>query len=265
MSGARSKLLFKHDVLGKYTAEYHFDEEVGYIFARNPFWLDEAYSSAIAITDTGILQRNIRNVDIVGRSLLRNAHRLNGGIDLGGGIGLFVRGMRDAGFDFVWSDKYAINMLARGFEAGARPYDIAVAFEVLEHLENPIEFLEASRDKFCFHTCFFSATCFNEHKYPGFDWWYWGFNTGQHISFFSERTLQWMAKELGMQLWHIWDDVYAFSSLEWKPLVNGSPSGFLNRMRRTFHRICISKTSDPFPKSLTFDDHVELIKRLQQL
>jgi hypothetical protein len=37
-------------------------------------------------------------------------------IDYGGGYGLFVRLMRDAGFDYYWFDKFCDNVLSKGFE-----------------------------------------------------------------------------------------------------------------------------------------------------
>jgi hypothetical protein len=189
MSGSDSRLLFRHEVLGKYQADYYYDEQIGYIFVKEPHWLDEAYSEAISSMDTGIFARNIANIDIISRSLSENSHhRVINGIDLGAGYGLFVRGMRDIGIDFYWSDKYSDNLLAKGFEAEyGREYSVAVAFEVLEHLPNPIEFLHNAQREFRFHTCFFSALCFDEQKLPDTDWWYWAFEGGQHISFFSRR------------------------------------------------------------------------------
>ena len=106
--------------------------------------------------------------------------------------------MRDAGFDFYWTDKYAENLVARGFEARPGSHSTIVAFEVLEHLEDPLGVLKAAKAKFGFDTCFFSATCFDEDNVPDEDWWYWAFETGQHISFFSERTLHW----LGARAWN---------------------------------------------------------------
>ena len=212
MSGSASRLLFQHQVLGKHLGNYYHDQQIGYIFTHEPHWLDEAYSEAVSPLDTGILARNLANVDTISRCLLTNSHHcVVNGIDLGAGYGLFVRGMRDIGIDFYWSDRYSDNLLARGFEARSAEYSVAVAFEVLEHLPNPIEFLRESYREFRFHTCFFSALCFDEQKLPGSDWWYWTFESGQHISFFSRRALAWMAEQLEMQLWYIKGDVFAFS------------------------------------------------------
>jgi Methyltransferase domain len=256
----RPRLLFRHQVLGRHEADYYLDEETGYIFAKSPFWLDEAYASAIAITDTGCVARNVRNVEITKLSLGKADFR-GRGVDLGGGHGLFVRGMRDAGYDFYWTDKYAANIFARGFEADAGKYEIATAFEILEHLENPFQFLREAKEKFGFETCFFSATCFDESNVPDLGWWYWSFETGQHISFFSQRALAWMAGMLGMSLWHIKDDIYAFSVRPWSALPKRDGGPVWGRVRGRIDRLL-----DPHlrqrRKSLTFRDHIYLRERL---
>src|SRR5262249_38212001 len=129
MTGAKSRLLFRHKVLGKYDAEYYIDGTIGYVFANRPLWLNEAYTSAITSTDTGCLARNVRNVKLISQALAQE--QFNGrGVDLGGGHGLFVRGMRDAGYNFYWADKYAANHFARGFEAKPGKFECAAAFEV---------------------------------------------------------------------------------------------------------------------------------------
>lgn len=263
ISGAPSRFIFQHKVLGKYDARYFLDDSTGYIFAEKPFWLKEAYSQAIADTDTGILNRNNRNVEIVSHCLAANRYELKRGIDLGGGYGLFVRGMRDAGFEFFWTDRYADNLVAKGFEAAPGRYDVAVAFEVLEHLENPLEFVKENFERFGCTTLFFSATCFDEADLPDTNWWYWAFETGQHIGFVSERTLHWMAKEIGMRLWPVRDDVYAFTSLEWKPLVTGSIAKVWTQVRRRIDRLLLPHQG-PVASSLTFTDHINLRNKLRR-
>src|ERR1700720_3289239 len=96
MSGSASRLLFRHQILGKYRANYFYDEKAGYIFVGEPHWLDEAYSQAISPMDTGILARNLSNIETISWCLLENNHNsTDNGIDLGAGCGLFVRGLRD--------------------------------------------------------------------------------------------------------------------------------------------------------------------------
>lgn len=205
------RFLFQHKVIGRYKAEYFIDDSVGYIWAGNPTWLDEAYSDAIALTDTGVFARNLKNIEAVSAVLRYNGMSAAQGIDIGAGYGLFVRGMRDIGHDFYWSDKYADNLVARGFEADQHVFDVAVAFEVLEHLPNPLKFLIESRATYNWSTLFFSATCFDKEDVPGTDWWYWAFETGQHISFFSYQCLEFIAEKLGLYLVHLTGDLYAFT------------------------------------------------------
>jgi hypothetical protein len=259
MSGAFSRLLYRQTVLGKYVADYYFDDASGTIFVNAPHWLDEAYGSAIAVTDTGILSRNGNNIRIVSRALADNPHVVNRGIDLGGGYGFFVRGMRDVGVPFYWSDKYAENLVARGFEAAPGSYEIACVFEVLEHLENPLAFLREQQAAFQFHTCFFSATCFEEGNIPDQDWAYWSFETGQHISFFSKRSLEWMARELSMQLYHIEHDVFCFSTVAWDH--HTKPKTLSQKLGKKFK--AFGRKKAPPRQSLMQSDNAQMVQRLR--
>jgi hypothetical protein len=262
MSGSASRFLFEHQILRKYRAEYYYDKKIGYIFVRQPHWLDEAYSETISSLDTGILTRNLSNIDTISECLSNNSHHsFIKGVDLGAGYGLFVRGMRDIGIDFYWSDKYSENLLARGFEANSGEHDIAVAFEVLEHLSNPVDFIQDSYSKFRFHTCFFSASCFDEQNLPDTDWWYFAFEGGQHISFFSRRALLWMAEQLEMRLWHIKGDVFAFSKLEWKPEDNIQVK-LWRRVRNRVGRMLLPQ-QPTLREALTWSDHIKIRDKLR--
>jgi hypothetical protein len=72
MSGSMARFLFKHQVLRKHMANYFYDGQVGYIFAWEPNWLDEAYSEAISSLDTGVLARNLGNIDTISHCLSTN-------------------------------------------------------------------------------------------------------------------------------------------------------------------------------------------------
>jgi len=56
----------KHDtakVLEKYDVNYWHCSKCGFVFTDEPFWLEEAYSSAISSLDVGVVQRNIQNTN----------------------------------------------------------------------------------------------------------------------------------------------------------------------------------------------------------
>ncbi len=249
LTGQEGLFLFEQNVIGRHKARYYLDESCGYIWVDAPHWLEEAYSDAIALTDTGILARNLNNIRVVSVAMRANGLEQARGIDLGAGYGLLVRGLRDVGIDFHWSDPFAENLLARGFEADENPYDVAAAFEVLEHLPNPLAHLKATQSQFGYETLFFSATCFDTNKIPGPDWWYWAFETGQHISFFSEQCLDFMAAQLGMRKVHLKGDVYAFTSL---PNLSW-PGGLTRRRLERQHR----------KDSLTEQDYAVMKRRVK--
>lgn len=198
--GGLRREVFRAKVLDRYDAAFLSCDTCGLLQAAQPSWLDEAYLSPLASTDTGAVDRNlkIRNASsVVWERLFRSSGRF---VDLAGGSGLFTRLMRDIGFDYWWSDRYMANIFASGFEA--RPgevFDGATAIEVFEHLPNPREFLETTFAEFRPNALLFTTQLF-EGAPPSKDWWYYSFATGQHISFYQRRTLEYLAQVVGMRL-----------------------------------------------------------------
>ena len=101
--------------------------------------------------------------------------------------------MRDLGYDFLWSDKYAENILAKGFEYVNQDIKLVTAFELMEHIEDPcteIEKILRYSDNIVF-----STLCYDEgYNYKDSSWWYYGQEDGQHIMFYSRQTLKYIAK-----------------------------------------------------------------------
>ena len=81
-----------------------------------PYWLEEAYNNVINLTDTGLMYRNIVFSQQLSVFLYFAFGERGEGqyLDMAGGYGVFVRLMRDIGFNFFWEDIYAKNLVARG-------------------------------------------------------------------------------------------------------------------------------------------------------
>lgn len=198
-----TKRAFSAKVLRKYSAEFLCCPECGFLFASDPYWLEEAYSSAIADADTGLVARNIdisRRLSCV--LYLYGSDRVSGRyLDIAGGYGMMTRLMRDIGFDFYWFDRYCENLLAKGFEFSKEHHGCRAitAMEVIEHVSDPVSFIEESLSFGGAETLIFTTELF-EGAPPNPDaWWYYTFETGQHISFYQRRTLEVIAKRLGLK------------------------------------------------------------------
>jgi hypothetical protein len=190
---------FQAKILKKYDVGYYHCSNCGLLQTEEPYWLEEAYGNAIADADTGLVQRNLYLSKLLS-SLLYFAFDPKGKyVDVAGGYGMLTRLMRDAGFDFYWSDKYCENLLARGFEADAgMPYTAITAFEVMEHVPDPLSFVAESMAQNKSRTMIFSTELFEGVPPKPESWWYYTFETGQHISFFQRKTLQAIARKLGL-------------------------------------------------------------------
>ena len=104
--------------------------------------------------------------------------------------------MRDRGLDFHWSDKFAPNLYARGFEAeSTEPHDLVTAFEVFEHFDD----VRAELDRLFSpgHRFVLISTFLHRGHRDG--WWYYVPEVGQHVSFYSRRTMSFIAEKFGYQ------------------------------------------------------------------
>ncbi len=191
--GESSGFVFELPVLGN-PVGYYECKRCRYLQTQEPYWLERAYKHAINDVDTGIMWRNQTNVGRVVMTMLSYG-MLNGRvIDHAGGYGILVRLLRDAGVDASWRDKYCENLLARGFEAAETPFDLLTAFEVLEHLVDPVGELENMLT--VAPVLLVTTDLIPTQQTPSSSWWYLGSEHGQHIGFFRMSTLQSIALRL---------------------------------------------------------------------
>ncbi len=188
-------------IRSQYQVAYFRCAHCGFIQTEDPYWLAEAYQEAINQSDTGLLQRNILMANITGLIIRFLIKERGNFIDYGSGYGLFVRLMRDKGFSFRWFDTYCQNIFARGFEhhQGLVPYHLLTAFEVMEHLVDPLQ--EIPKMLKLSPNILFSTLLLPSPVPAPQEWWYYGLEHGQHISFYTRASLEVIASHFGLYLY----------------------------------------------------------------
>jgi len=230
---------FQSIILEKYTAHYDYCGSCGFLSAREPFWLDEAYDDAIAFSDTGLVERNIslaRKLSAI-LYLVFNERRDGYFLDEAGGYGLLTRLMRDYGFDFYWEDKFCDNIFAKGFEEqfAIGECRAVTAMEVMEHIEDPLSFVEDILNKTKSDTFIFTTVLFSGYPPAPGNWHYYSFETGQHISFYQKRTLAELSKRLDMKFYSS-NGIHIFTKRRISKLLLSLCSGRLNLLLSPFVR-----------------------------
>jgi len=120
--------------------------------------------------------------------------------------------LRDIGVDAYWTDKYAQNIFARGFEAEKRgKYDMVTAFELFEHFENPLKEIKNLIKKYKPKVLLFSTMLHNGK--PPEDWWYFAPDGGQHITLYTKKSLEIFAENLGLEFSTNGRNIHIFSKI----------------------------------------------------
>ncbi len=209
--GAQTKPLYKAVILGRHKIQYYCCDECGFMQTEEPYWLEEAYSDAISISDTGVMARNNYFADVSKIILSILSNPKGKFLDFGGGYGIFTRLMRDKGFDFYWYDKYAKNLLARGFEGDINNsrYDVVTSFENFEHFLNPLDEIKTILG--ISDTILFSTELLPQDIPSPDKWWYYCLEHGQHISIFSMKTLEFIAKQNSLNFVSNGSNLHIFS------------------------------------------------------
>ena len=207
-------------IIGSYDIQYFQCPSCGFVQTEEPYWLDRAYSSAISDIDIGVVNRSVTFSRLT-RNLILACFDSNATfLDYGGGPGVFVRMMRDAGFDFYIFDKYCENTFARGFEANLGPgvhYELTTAFEVFEHFVSPLDEIEQMLRHS--RSLLFSTLLLPPgNPVPG-NWWYYALEHGQHVSIYTHRALATIAQVFGLRLYSNHSSLHLLTDKTIPPLV----------------------------------------------
>jgi len=207
-------------IVNKYTIKYYQCDHCGFTQTEEPYWLDESYAQVINDSDVGIIRRNIVNSAICKAVISAFFNPEARFVDYGGGYGMFVRIMRDYGFDFYRVDKYCQNIFAKGFdlkEPVGEPLELLTAFEVFEHLPNPCDNLDELL-KISFNILFTTELVPASNPKPE-EWWYYGLEHGQHISFYTLKSLKYLADSKGLNLYTNSHNFHLFTKNKISPLL----------------------------------------------
>ena len=235
-----TKKIFNTDVLNKYKVDYFQCPSCDFIQTEKPYWLDEAYSEAITKLDIGIIYRNIHFSNKITHFFNNNLFSSDGiYLDYGGGYGIFVRMMRDKGFNFYRQDIFCNNLFAKHFDisdlSNDAKFNLLTAFEVFEHLENPLD--EIQNMLLLADTIIFSTLLLPFHNVNPQNWWYFIPETGQHLSLFSLKSLKYLSKKFNLHLYSNEKDLHIFSKnkLNYNPFEKANKSFFTRIKHKLFN------------------------------
>jgi len=207
-------------VMNRHNVQYYRCEVCGFVQTEEPYWLDEAYAEPITSSDIGLVSRNL-GLACITKSVISMCFDASGRfLDYAGGYGLLVRLMRDAGYDFLWYDRYCNNLFANGFAVSPEectPFDLVTAFEVIEHMRNPLQEMEEviSRSR----NVLFTTEIIPPTPPQPESWWYYGLDHGQHISLFTLKSLEVIAQKFSLNFYTNGKSIHLFTEKRISPIL----------------------------------------------
>ena len=259
--------LFEKVILNKYNTAYHKCTSCDFMQTDEPVWIVEAYSNVITSTDIGLLSRNIylvKETKIIIDSCFPQAKLM---LDYAGGYGVYVRLMRDEGYNFYRQDVYCENIFAKTFDVEdlkEKKFDIVTAFEVLEHFVNPID--EISKVLAFSETAIFSTVLIPQDDTDLSNWWYLATETGQHVAFYSEKSMQYIAKKFNKNYYCRNGNLHVFTSIKLSAaqLEEGFTIKKVSFLQRVSNKLLNTNTSNR-RASLLESDYDAIKKSLNKL
>lgn len=208
---SRSEHVFEKKIFSK-DVKYFLCSNCGFLFTERPsYWLEQAYNNAITSLDLGLVNRNLLYAEMLSWYIKVCSKPSGRFLDFGGGYGLLTRMMRDKGFDYYRQDNYCENLFAKYFDVTEYgtdcTFDLVSAFEVFEHLEDPL--FEIRKMLKFGKTIFFSTEIIPDKDIS--NWYYLLPEIGQHISFYSEQSLNKIAELNGCFYYKISNSLHVIS------------------------------------------------------
>lgn len=191
LCGSVAQFLFQKKILSKYDIKYFHCQTCGALQTEEPYWLEEAYQPINEQLDTGQFVRCLHNAAFLD-ALTSQLNLPNDPlVDYGCGSGLTARILRDVGINAYGYDTYSTPRLLMGFQTetleGASVINLC---EVAEHFPNPKSSFEHIFS--CNPSVVVMQTeIFNK---PNKDWGYLAVEHGQHIFFYTEKTIAYLAQ-----------------------------------------------------------------------
>lgn len=209
--GADNNKIFEAKIINRHHIVYYYCSNCGFLQTEEPYWSQEALQEPINISDTGILSRNLWFSQRTAVVLFFLFNRKAKFVDYAGGYGVLPRLMRDIGFDFYWHDPFAKNLFARGFEYNQDlgEIELITSFESFEHFSNPLKDIDKMLS--ISQNILFSTELLPQPIPKPEDWWYYGLDHGQHLSFYSLQTLNHIAKNYHLNFYSNGTDMHLFS------------------------------------------------------
>lgn len=192
--GARASLSFSFCVLDDKEARLFGCELCGFRFVEDPHWLEDSFSSRLHKMDVGSVDRCwLVSQFLLGLLRTSRSRREWRVLDIGGGDGLLVRLLRDAGIHAQFSDPHTVPIYDVGPVVAVNDhFDLGVMSEVALHFTDPLEMFRSVLSK-CERALFTAVV--PPDPIPK-DWWYLSCSSGQHVAFYTLKTIEKIAQEL---------------------------------------------------------------------
>ena len=191
LCGNLAQFSFQKRILSKYDVKYFHCGTCAALQTEEPYWLEEAYQPINEQLDTGQFIRCLHNAAFLDAliSQLNLSNELL--IDYGCGSGLTARILRDVGINAYGYDTFSTPRLLMGFQTktidGTSIINLCEVAEHFPHPKSSFEHIFSCNPKIVVvQTGIFEKP--NEH------WEYLAPEHGQHIFFYSEKTVSFLAK-----------------------------------------------------------------------